>query len=112
MELPFEREAMRSEPMPEGLRQADIQAYLALRLLYKTYKAGYVTRDAAQKEKREIVKQWQSDKSYEKYVLYQIRLTKASEAAKAEYRRSRTIENADRLVNIMDGLERPWITDK
>lgn len=111
MELPFERAAMHNEPMPDGLCLSDIKAFQALRWLYKSYKSGNITRDQAALEKRAIVQELENDKHNEQYLNYHIVLNRSLELARAEYRKKRTIESADKLINIWDGIDRPWITE-
>lgn len=109
MELPFERAAMKNEPLPDGMRQSDNRAYLALRSVYRAFKTGNITRETAVREKMEVAKAWENDKYFDSLNDYRVEFTKAIEAAASEYRKKRTIDSADRLIKIIDGIERPWV---
>ena len=108
MELPFERAAMRNDEMPDGLSQAGNKAFLALRWLYRAYRHGDIVRDRAKKEKEKIIREYNYDRSFERNAIYTAEFFKAISRAVSAYRKERTTENADRLVDIIDGIERPW----
>lgn len=54
--LEIERTAMHSEPLPSSLNQAEQLIFLSFRCLYQSYRAGTITREQAQNEKRELLK--------------------------------------------------------
>ena len=104
-----ERAAMRGEPMPVGIDWRGVTEWIAFTALYRDYRAGHIDRQTASDYKAKLVaalngadgfltfekKCWVS--AGERY--------KATEAAKTEYRKNRTLENADKLVAVLDGLE-------
>lgn len=107
MELPYEREAMRGNLMPDGLRLHDQSAFQALRNLYERYKRGAITKEDASAEKRLIIAQRnREESSFEqsrKNILLHAKLWKKIEAAGNRYGRERTIENADAFYQAVYG---------
>ena len=108
--LEYERAAMNGAPMPDGLSLEDMSAYQFLVLLYERYRRKQITREQAAEEKRrmlgELGKRKRSTAFESKLMLYHSRQTKAAESALNAYRKDRTLENADHLCNVLDGLER------
>ncbi|WP_101698515.1 hypothetical protein [Clostridium minihomine] len=52
----IERTAMHNDSFPAGLTQPEQLLFLSFRCLYVKYRAGTITRDQAQSEKREILR--------------------------------------------------------
>lgn len=108
--FPWEREAMRGAEMPDGLPLYDQMAYLSLRALYRDYYEKRLDRATASAEKRRIAGAWQrardTAESQRKMALFSARVFKDTEAAKAAVRKDPSPENAIRLCNVMDGIER------
>lgn len=102
--LPYEREAMQGLPIPENLSWYDKKIYIMLRSLYAEYKRGNISRETAKKDKKEIMKEYGNlvfagkllDTAHERY--------KATEEARREYAKNRTLENAERMLQAFDGL--------
>ncbi len=96
--------------MPDGLSLEDMSAYQFLVLLYERYRRKQITREQAAEEKgkmlSELDKRKRSAAFESKLMLHHSRQTKATEGALNAYRKDRTLENADRLCNVLDGLER------
>ena len=63
MELTFEREAMRGNPLPQGLDIADSCLYIAMKNLYAMYRNKLISRKDATEEKRKLVYNWETDKA-------------------------------------------------
>lgn len=109
-ELKFERLAMANAPMPDGLSLEDQSAYQFLALLYDRYHRKQITREQAAEEKGRMLYQLdlrkRSAEFDRKMVRWHTQLIKAAEIANMAYRKNRTLENADKLVNILDGLEK------
>lgn len=103
----FEVEAANREPMPDGLSIVDAAAYQALANLYARYKAGFIDKDSAIKEKKKIQKSWKDGKVSDELNRYHVKLDRDTEAAKSAFLKNKTIENAERLIKIMDGIIRP-----
>ena len=103
----LERLAIRGEPMPDGLNLTDQWVFQSLSLLYARYRAGFIGRDTGSREKGQIL--YQRDKEMRqremdgKLILHHVELNRAMEAAQNAYRKSRTLENADRLSAALDG---------
>lgn len=108
--FPWEREAMRGAEMPDGLSLYDQMAYLSLRTLYHDYHEKRLDRATASAEKRRIVSAWRRAKDaaefQRKLAFFSARVLKDTEAAKTAVRKDPSPENAIRLCNVMDGLER------
>lgn len=96
--------------MPDGLSLEDMSAYQFLVLLYERYRRKQITREQAAEEKGKMLSELDRRKrsaAFEsKLMLYHARQAKAAESALNAYRKERTLENADRLCNVLDGLER------
>lgn len=90
--------------MPTGLNYPDQLMYQALALLYARYRLKTITREQATIEKKELL---------ENYRVYQfqwdmgdkwVEVIKATDLARCEYCKDRTLENADKLVKCIDGI--------
>ena len=101
--LEWEKLAIRGEEMPDGLSYPDQILFLQLRMLYAQKRAGIIDRDTAVTEKKKLLDEYRlyqfREQMGEEWV-EQVRLT---ELARAEYRKDRTLENADRLVDLIEG---------
>ena len=106
MVFEFEKRAMTGEPLPRGMDLADQTVYIALRYLYAQHRAGSLSRDAASSEKREIVRAWEAAKRQCRLSAYSAEFFRAVEWYAADYRKHRTVEAADRLVDAVDGILR------
>lgn len=102
--LDYERLAMQNAPMPDGLSSPDQLMYQALCLLYTRYRLKTISREQASNEKRQLLRE------HEKF-LYRwamgdryVQLVRETEGARCEYRKNRTIENADKLLKRVDGV--------
>lgn len=108
--FPWEREAMRGAEMPEGLSIHDQMAYISLRALYHDYREKRLSRTTASAEKRRIFAAWDKAKrtaEFErKLSFFHARLYKNTEMAKTAVRKDPSPENAIRLCNVLDGLDR------
>lgn len=72
--LPYERQAMNGDEMPDGLPYYDQLLFLQLRLLYDTHKKGIIDRETARKEKRQMLDEYECYKIQWQMIdgLYQI----------------------------------------
>lgn len=109
MVYPYENQTANGAPMPDGLSTADTAAYQALAHLYARYRAGFIERSSAASEKRKILRAWEAGKSSEKLTEYHVAVTVAAEGAKSAFLKNKTIENAEKLIRVLDGMERPVI---
>lgn len=112
--FPWEERARRGGELPEGLGLTDQQAYLAVRAVYADYRAKRLTRDQASEEKRKIRRAYEdalrAEQFRDRLVAHRVRQIRATEAAVTAVRKEPTAENALRLCDILDGLERPEVT--
>lgn len=102
--LPYEGIAMAGGEMPDGLEYPDQILFLELRMLYDQYGKGLLDRTTAMKEKRKLLETYrvhQFNDQMGKEWTQQIRLT---EVARASYRKERTLENADKLLAAIEGV--------
>ena len=109
-EFPWERSAMRGEEMPDGLSLADQMAYTAVRNIYLSYDRRYITRETASEEKQKIRLSYERCQKKEavqrELALFQAKRIRMTEGAVCACRKDPTPENAVRLCNILDGMER------
>lgn len=120
MKYPFEEQAMHNEPMPEGLTALEQQIYIVLRNIYWSLHKGIITKDQAQKEKNMTIKNLgalNNSREFERRCWENsAKRTMAAERAMTMYRKNRTLENADVLVDRLDWLhdecERPALVDE
>lgn len=107
MEFPFERAAMRGDPMPDGLRLYEQSAFQALRHLYAMYHRKAISRDDAAREKDQIRFQYDRAKAdfetNRKNILAHAKLWKEIESAANRFGRERTLENAEAFVQAVYG---------
>ena len=104
MELPYEKIAMVGGEMPDDLEWFDRTLFLQLRMLYHQFKQGVVDRETASREKRKLLK----DRDFQ---IFQDNFTKdiakkimETEQARQEYRKNRTLENADAIILAFEGV--------
>ena len=108
--LPYEQAAMHNEEMPAGLSIYDQAAFQALRHLYRSHRMKIIDRAQASHEKKMIVKARNEAAAVaafeQKCAVVRAETIRLTEAAKTACRKDPTPENAMRLVNVLDGLER------
>lgn len=101
--FPYEQKAMNGEEMPNGMAYPDQILYLSLRMLYAQLKQGVVDRSTAVREKKKLVQEYEHYKFAEAMGKDWVRIIKDTEMARSEYRKNRTLENADKLLYTIDG---------
>ena len=108
MIFPFESEAAQGIVMPDGLSLPDQLAYQFLKNLYDRIRRGSVTREQAALEKGRMTHQYNLAKEtllrYSELGDRWSNLLKRVEGAQIRYRMSRTLENADILSGVLDGV--------
>lgn len=109
-ELSYERIAMSGGEMPQGMEYPDQILFMELRLLYDSYKRKIIDRETATKEKAELIRIYEGHKIVDKMGKEWVEIIKSTELARAEYRKNRTLENADAIVRAIDGV--PIISDE
>lgn len=103
LELPYEKEAMAGNAMPKGLEYPDQTLFLQLRLLYDSYKKKLIDRESATIEKVELLRTYEENKIVDRMGKEWVDQIKRTELARAEYRKDKTIENADKLLACVEG---------
>ena len=103
LELPYEKIAMSGGEMPKDMEYPDQILFLELRLLYDSYKRKLIDRDAATQEKVELLRTYEAHKIVDKMGKEWVDQIKRTELARAEYRKDKTIENADKLLDCVEG---------
>lgn len=103
LELPYEKIAMSGGEMPKGLEYPDQILFLELRLLYDSYKRNIVTREQATHEKAELLRTYEAHKIVDRMGKEWVDQIKRTELARAEYRKNKTIGNADKLLACVEG---------
>lgn len=116
MQFEFEEQAMSGFPIPDGLKQWEQNAYIALRGLYQQYRLGVIDRETATADKRMIVKAAQEAESLEafrrKLAQSTAMLWKEIEAAGSMYAKVPTLENADAFYQAVYHVKRKTGVDK
>lgn len=103
--FPYERQAMNGDELPKGLEYPDQVLYLLLRALYDQLRRGIVDRDTAIREKKNLLKEYEAYKFVDEMGKEWVKVIKDTEIARANYRKNRTLENADKLLIAIEGRE-------
>ena len=103
LELPYEKIAMAGGEMPKGLEYPDQILFLKLRLLYDSYKRKLIDREKATQEKVELLRTYEAHKIVDNMGKEWVDQIKRTELARAAYRKERTLENADRVIECVEG---------
>lgn len=103
LELPYEKIAMAGGEMPKGLEYPDQILFLELRLLYDSYKRKLIDREKATQEKVELLRTYEAHKIVDKMGKEWVEQIQKTETVRANYRKDRTLENADLLVLAIEG---------
>ena len=107
MELPFDRAALRGDPMPEGMALYEQAAFQALRGLYALYRRGGISREDAAREKEKILEAYRQEGAdwarSREITQAHARLWQNIEAAANRYGRERTLDHADAFVRAVYG---------
>lgn len=108
IEFQWEREAMAGNPTPKNLSLTDQKAYQALASLYGRYRMGLIDRPAGSIEKSRILSEWNKEKRMDEMTFdlakWHIKLREKIGGAQSCYRKERTLENANKLSRILDGI--------
>ena len=90
------------------LRGSEQSAYLALRYLYRLYQTGGISKEEAGKTKAQITRRYEQDRLREQQLDSTIKafsdVVKRTAIANENYRKNRTLDNADRLCEAIDGV--------
>lgn len=104
-----EQAAMHGQQMPDGLDVFEQIRFHGLSYIYGNYLAKLVSKDAASAYKRSLVREVEAMRAEHEFGIKCYNAAagryKATEPALNAYRTNRTLENADKLVAVLDGLE-------
>lgn len=103
LEMPYEKIAMAGGEIPKGLEYPDQILFLELRLLYDSYHRKLIDRETATREKVELLRTYEAHKIVDNMGKEWVDQIKRTELARAEYRKDKTIENADKLLACVEG---------
>jgi hypothetical protein len=103
LELPYEKTAMSGGKMPDGLEYPDQILFMELSLLYERYRMKMIDREIATEEKKELLRTYELHKIVDAMGKQWVEQIKKTETARANYRKDRTLENADLLVLAIEG---------
>lgn len=91
--------------MPQGLDFAEQILYQGLALLYERYRNGWLDKDAARREKGELVASYDRIRfDCQLWTGHRTMWDKLA-GAMADYRKDKNIQNADRCFNVLYGLK-------
>ena len=99
----YEKQAMDGQEMPDGLEYPEQVAFLSFRMLYAQLRMGIITREVAIREKKKLLDEYRQYKFVESLGKEWVQIIKDTEAARAAYRKDRSLENADQLIFAIDG---------
>ena len=95
----LERLAKDGSEIPIGLEYPDQIMFLCLRMLYAQLRLGIIDRDVAIREKKRLLREYESYVFRDEMGKEWVQVIKDTELARAEYMKNRTLENADRLMD-------------
>lgn len=101
--FPYESQAKDGDELPPGLEYPDQVLYLCFRMLYAQLRMGIINRDTAIREKKKLLKEYEAYLYVDQMGKQWVEIIKGTEVARSEYRKNRTLENADRLLFAIDG---------
>ena len=101
--LPYEKQAMNGDDMPDGLPYYDQLLFQQLRLLYDQFKKGAIDRETAQKEKRQMLSEYECYKIKWQMIDDVSDIIRRTELARADFRKNPTVENGWNLLNACEG---------
>ena len=101
--LPWEKDAMAGLEMPKGLSYPDQILYLELRMLYHQYYQKVIDRETATKEKKKLIDEYRVNQFREELGKQWVEVIRLTDIARCDYKKNRTLENADRLIEIIEG---------
>lgn len=107
----FERAAMNGGGMPDGLSSKEQLLFLELRSLYRQCRMGVISRETGAAEKKKLIVAYEdlrkTEERQEALARHCSDLWKSVECAASDYRKARTLENADRVMEAIYGVKPP-----
>lgn len=111
MKFEYEEQAMRNDPMPDGLNAHDALVYTFLRNLYWSLHKGVITREQGQTEKDKTLGRYEKMNAARELERRcwenSAKRTLSVDRAMMMYHKNRTLENADKLYERLE-----WLTDE
>lgn len=93
--------------MPDGLTRKEQDLFLALRELYHQCHIGLITREMGADDKKKLIQSFEREKQTETFhaelAKHCAELWKNVECAASDYRKDRTLENADKVMKAIYG---------
>lgn len=115
MKYPYEEAAKLGLGLPEGLTLAQSHHYFCLRDIYRRWQTGVTDKETALAEKRRISHSIEVENNMKKYqdIMYRYHsdLRKNIEGAANAYAKNRTIENADKMYEVIYGMILPKVKE-
>ena len=72
-------------------------------MLYHQYYQKVIDRDAATKEKKKLLDEYRVNQFREEMGNHWVEIIRLTDIARCDYKKNRTLENADRLIEIIEG---------
>ena len=101
--LQWEKDAMAGLEMPDSLSYPDQILYLELRMLYHQYYQKVIDRETATKEKKKLLDEYRVNQFREEMGNQWVEVVRLTDIARCDYKKNRTLENADRFIEIIEG---------
>ena len=102
----LERKAQNGDEIPAGLEYPDQVLFLCFRMLYAQLRQGIIDRDTAIREKKKLLREYESYKFVDQMGKEWMQVIKNTELARSEYMKNRTLENADKLMEAIYRVKR------
>lgn len=103
------RRAGQDVDLPDTASAADRALHATVRLLYWQHKAGYLSVEEGKRLKQRAIVRYRDNVKTQEWAtrqqLYIAELWKRVENAANEYRKNRTVENADKLMEALYGMQ-------
>lgn len=104
-EAMIEKVAMALGEMPEGLTCPEQCYFIGLKMLYSMFRKNMITREEGSELKKGILKEYRLFAIEYRLSLWWAECFKKTEDAVARYRKNRTLENADKILESIDKIE-------
>lgn len=107
--FPFEQVAIAGGEMPDGLTGPEQRLFLGLRALYRQKRIGIITLEVAVAEKKKLVHIYNKDMAdsevCNRLIACHTKINNSVWQLYAEFKRAPSMELADKIVRVFDGLE-------
>ena len=103
------RRAGQDVDLPDTASSADRALHAAVQLLYWQHKAGYLSAEEGKRLKQRAIVRYRDDIEAQEWAIKQqlhiAELWKRIEQTATQYRKNRTVENADKLMEALYGMQ-------